>query len=104
MKNHMLPSGLLAVFILGSSAPAYGQSSDRSRCCCETMDRKETQWRLLDVSQGESVNWELLRQSEVWDRVSLGPPLPHEIFPDPHRDPRLGSLSRDPITLRYWWE
>lgn len=92
--------GLGAVVLVQALFCAQGAQAIECSLCCYTADIR------LDVAAGfrvdvnKPVNWEALKIAGGWDRVSLGPPLARDLFPHPG----LGSFSRSPITLRYWWE
>ncbi len=84
--------------------PAHGVCCLRDTCRpknAPVVTRKPLEWT-LDLSG--PVNWEALKGSPGWKQFSVGPPVAFEMFPTPHRDPRLGSFSRNPVTLKYWWE
>lgn len=104
MKSQMCINTILLT-LLFTVSPGLGLGTEEcSDHCRREGSPKRVEAARLQTNWAEPVNWKVVKQGEGWERVNLGPPAPHEIFPNPHRDPRLGSLSRDPIALRYWWE
>ena len=99
---------LLPLAVVVSSLPGRPERPTRTTvecvALCWTHTGERARRALFEVDASAPINWDALKRTEAWRWVRRGPPLLHEIFPDLTQDPRLGSISRDPITLLYWWE